>query len=504
MSGTTIYGTTFQGGTNGTRGMIYSVQTDGTGFKSLYSFGVAPDGYNPKGRSCWPVQRLYGTTTIGGTAESANAAGTIFKINTDGTGYAILHAFTNTPDGSVPYSGLVLGGNTLYGTTSAGGANTRGTIFAIHTDSSGYTNLYSFTNSPDAAYPNAGLVLSAGVLYGVGSVGTNNTGAIFGINTNGTGYRVLYAFSPFGGNTDGAIPKTTLTFSSGYLYGVTASGGTYGGGTLFLINTNGTGFDAIATFTNSIISDPFGSPIRVGGSVWGTANQGTTDYLLALFIRVQLPAITSQPQSLTVTNSSSASPSAWARVIDLQMSYKWYFNTTTLLTGQNTNVLTLASATNNNAGAYTVVISDGIATVTSTPAILTVVAPSLPANITNEPQSASVAVSNSVSFTVGAGGSPPLFFQWYFNTNTILTGQTNATLTFSSVTNNQGGYYTVIVTNQFGSSTSTPALLTVISGVKPTITLSPQGLTVVNGTTASFNSAATGSAPLFAAWYFNT
>src|ERR1035437_7704949 len=60
---------------------------------------------------------LYGRTASGGT----NGNGTIFKINTDGTGYGILRSLTNSPS---PEGGMVLIGSTLYGTTFTGGATT--------------------------------------------------------------------------------------------------------------------------------------------------------------------------------------------------------------------------------------------------------------------------------------------------------------------------------------------------------------------------------------------
>jgi uncharacterized repeat protein (TIGR03803 family) len=60
---------------------------------------------------------LYGTTRNGG-----NGNGTVFSISTDGTGFTALHSFSGTSgslttnnDGAVPYAGLVLSGNTLYG-----------------------------------------------------------------------------------------------------------------------------------------------------------------------------------------------------------------------------------------------------------------------------------------------------------------------------------------------------------------------------------------------------
>ena len=66
-------------------------------------------------------------------------------------------------DGSAPLTDLVLGSNTLYGTTASGGTNGNGTIFKINTDGSGYGIILSLTNSPS---PEGGMVLVGNTLYG--------------------------------------------------------------------------------------------------------------------------------------------------------------------------------------------------------------------------------------------------------------------------------------------------------------------------------------------------
>jgi uncharacterized repeat protein (TIGR03803 family) len=504
VAGAVIYGTTTYGGTNNFGG-VYSVGTNGLGFTSLYSFGDSPDGATPLGQLVLSAGTLYGTTRVGGAGTGATDGGTIFAINTNGGGYQILYSFTNTPDGAQPQSGLVLGGATLYGTTSGGGAYGNGTIFAINTNRSSYTNLYSFTNAPDAVRPYGALVLSAGVLYGAGSGGgTNNTGAIFAINTNGTGYRVLYSFSGFGGNTDGEFPESPLTFSGSCLYGSTISGGTGGGGTVFLINTNGTGFTVLSSFTNGA---PAGSVlmsgvVRAGNAVWGTAYSGGSGGGGTLF-DLPMPALTLQPQSVTATNTSPASFTAGA-ADDRPFAYQWFYNTNTLLNAQTNNTLAFGSVSTLNAGTYTVVVSDNLGSVTSSPAVLTVIVPGVKPAITLQPQDYTVIASNTASFTNAATGTAPLSYQWYFNTNTLLSGQTGAILVLPSATTNQAGYYTVIVTNLYGSATSSPATLTVITIVAPAITQQPQNFTVTNGYTAAFTNVATGTAPLFYQWYFNT
>src|SRR5207249_1654018 len=56
--------------------------------------------------------------------------GTVFKIKTDGTDYAVLHHF-NGSDGAYPEADLLLSSGNLYGTTRAGGASDKGVVFCI-------------------------------------------------------------------------------------------------------------------------------------------------------------------------------------------------------------------------------------------------------------------------------------------------------------------------------------------------------------------------------------
>src|SRR5438067_896967 len=106
------------------------------------------DGAQPKGLFL-SGNTLYGTAEFGGSTD----AGTVFKVNTDGTGFTILHSFTarstsspfTNSDGFHPFAGLILSGNTLYGTAQEGGSSGAGTVFALNTDGTGFTTLHSFT-----------------------------------------------------------------------------------------------------------------------------------------------------------------------------------------------------------------------------------------------------------------------------------------------------------------------------------------------------------------------
>src|SRR5437660_12610197 len=65
-----------------------------------------------------------------------------------------LHSFTAGSDGALPYAGLILSGNMLYGTTYLGGAPSyAGNVFAIAPDGTGFETLHNFT-APDSHYVN--------------------------------------------------------------------------------------------------------------------------------------------------------------------------------------------------------------------------------------------------------------------------------------------------------------------------------------------------------------
>src|ERR1035437_10288545 len=78
--------------------------------------------------------------------------------------FTTLHSFTllnnsTKSDGANPFAGLILSGNTLYGTAQYGGSSGQGTVFKVNTNGTGFTNLYSFTGGSDGSTPYAGLIL---------------------------------------------------------------------------------------------------------------------------------------------------------------------------------------------------------------------------------------------------------------------------------------------------------------------------------------------------------
>src|SRR5258705_510604 len=124
-------------------------------FERIHSFGSPGSGAYPiAGLVKGTDGALYGTAQQGGL----NGVGTVFKLNPDGSGFAVLLSFDYS-SGAYPYGGLVQGTDgALYGTTYYGGTSSYGTAFKLNTDGSGFTVLQNFDNSTTGAYPFAGLV----------------------------------------------------------------------------------------------------------------------------------------------------------------------------------------------------------------------------------------------------------------------------------------------------------------------------------------------------------
>ena len=157
---------------------------------------------------------LYGTTTQYGT----NGYGTAFKLDTNGNNFTVIHTFGAGTDGEEPQAALVQGKDGfLYGTTLYGGTNQQGMVFKVSTDGSVYADLFDFSAyAPDTggSSPDAPLVQgNDGALYGTASNGGGDgygAGTVFKLNTDGSGFTVLYTFliSPY---ANGYGPEAALT-----------------------------------------------------------------------------------------------------------------------------------------------------------------------------------------------------------------------------------------------------------------------------------------------------
>ncbi len=172
------------------------------------------------------------------------------------------------------------------------------------------------------------------------------------------------------------------------------------------------------------------------------------------------PTITASPTNLTVASGGSAAFNVTATGSAL-LQYQWYFNTNTPLANATNATLTLNSINAANGGTYSVIVTNLVGSATSSAAMLTAVGP--PAIIA-QPQSQSVTVSNDATFTVTAAGTAPLAYQWFFNTNAPVGGNSN-TFTRLNAQIGDAGTYSIIITNNYGAVTSGFATLTVNTSI---------------------------------------
>jgi uncharacterized repeat protein (TIGR03803 family) len=217
--------------------VVTSHSAQGQTFKSLYSFTGSPNGATPYGAPLVENKSgvLYGTTSAGGEF----GLGTVYELSKSGE--TVLYSFTGTPDGSVPYAGLVMdtSGN-LYGTTSAGGSYGYGTVFELNPTTRQETVLHSFYGQPDGLTPLSGLVMdNSGNLYGTTLAGgPSNDGTIYKVNIQTHQETLLYSFT---GDPDGGWPVygNLLMDASGNLYGTTFGGGSANLGTVWEFSATG-------------------------------------------------------------------------------------------------------------------------------------------------------------------------------------------------------------------------------------------------------------------------
>jgi uncharacterized repeat protein (TIGR03803 family) len=264
-----LYGTTLGAGSGGC-GTVFKLAPDGT-FTVLHNFAAGADGDGPvAGLVSDAAGNLYGTTESGG---GPIGGGIVFKVTPDGT-ETVLHSFGGKGDGSFPQGGLVLVNGNLYGTTFYGGRAGRGIVFQVTPDGN-ETVIYSFLK---AGNPWASLIADqAGNLYGTAyDDGAHYLGAIFEVSPTEQGKfrgRVLRSFTRQ--HNDGGNPRGTLALDkAGNLYGTSSFFGANGVGNIFKLAPDRQ-LTVLYSFTVGNGYAPYGGVIAdAAGNLYGTTSAG--------------------------------------------------------------------------------------------------------------------------------------------------------------------------------------------------------------------------------------
>jgi uncharacterized delta-60 repeat protein len=213
------------------------------------------------------------------------------------------------------------------------------------------------------------------------------------------------------------------------------------------------------------VNIPAGIPHKVSGYATGGNDNGSTTCLESYY---GWPWMLTSPVSQTNDVGTTATFMATAAGSDM-LQYQWFKDGALLsndsnISGAASSQLTINNSSPANAGQYFVVVTNGFGAVTSAVATLTITGPPF---ITSQPVNCTNNGGTTASFTVGAAGTGPMFYQW-FKADAAMTdvgnvsGSAGQTLTLSGVLGTDAGGYAVVITNSFGSVTSSLARLTVV------------------------------------------
>lgn len=243
-------------------------------FSVLHSFGEGSDGYEPlSGVTIDVVDNLYGTAMFGG----GNSSGIAYKLTRHGSDwtYAVLHHFGG-PEGSDPQAKLLLDNNgSLYGTATAGGTWSGGTLFNLRPSPNrcgalqcpwSAAVLHNFAQSSDGASPESINFDFAGNIIGTTPQGGPvNLGTVFRLTRSQGGWE-FSVLTGFRGTATGADFGGVVADAEGNVFG---AGSSPYPGTVFEI-TNAGEVEILHRFTSRDGLDPFyGLVMDPAGNLYG-------------------------------------------------------------------------------------------------------------------------------------------------------------------------------------------------------------------------------------------
>jgi hypothetical protein len=366
----------------------------------------------------------------------------------------------------------------------------------------GWSTAFGGTNSGiDIGY---GVTVDpSGNVFVVGASSTTNfpavnTPGLLRMTNSGTSDAFVIAFTP----------NCSAILYSGYLGG---SGNDYGYGIAVDSQTN-------VYLTGQTLSTNFPTFFASQPSLNGTSDA----FLAKIGWTVLPPEITTQPTNQLVETGVAATFNVTATGTP-PLSYQWQFQGTNLiwtnLVNGGTNLvgggahisgaisanLTINDPQTNESGNYQVIVTNYAGSTTSSVAVLTVT--DLP-RITLQPTNQTVGVGANATFNIDGFATRPFALQWLKDginltngttiSGSVIGGANNVSLSINNAQTNDEGNYWVILTNNFGATTSSVAVLAVVT--LPTIIVPPTNQMVGLGSKVIFPVTAVGAIPLSYQW----
>ncbi|MBS9524136.1 T9SS type A sorting domain-containing protein [Litoribacter alkaliphilus] len=240
-SDNSLYGTA-----GGFSSYLYQIEKDGTGFSEI--FAIENSGLLgmlvKQSMAAPPMDKfpLWGLSSRGD-----QEIGAIFSLQNDGSDFTSLRDFVPS-DGEIPVGKPIFGSDGyFYGMTRDGGSNGLGTLYKIKPDGTSFSVIHNFAE-PDGTHPLGSLEWGGdNYLYGAAYSGGNaGGGTVFRIRPNGSGFEVLKHFDQE--QTDqGFRPSEILLADDGEIYGH-ASGGNQFNGLLYSLERDGSDFTILRHF----------------------------------------------------------------------------------------------------------------------------------------------------------------------------------------------------------------------------------------------------------------
>ncbi|HLY01619.1 MAG TPA: choice-of-anchor tandem repeat GloVer-containing protein [Candidatus Cybelea sp.] len=256
--------------------------------KILYRFTNTTDGSEPESALLNLNGTIYGTASEGGSLKCPHlggGCGTIFKIETSGAGFTVLHRFAASGrDGVMPVSGVIESGGKFYGTTQFGGGKGSkimycaenggcGTVFEMNPSGSGFHVIHAF-DGDDGYSVFEGLTSDTSTLYGAAAGSTASDGVVFRMTKSGQ-ETILHRFR---GGKDGKTPEEAPIVVSSPRGGNALFGATYWGGagfgTIYTMSTSGKNYRILYRFMGGSDGANPKPLFYAGGKLYGTTDRG--------------------------------------------------------------------------------------------------------------------------------------------------------------------------------------------------------------------------------------